>query len=87
MKRWNKPLSSTHRLLLSLFMLGALIAAEVLIFGPILSRVHPEDPLTPVERVWLDTHAGQIRLAPSPFWEPWSFSTKTAITMVLSPTT
>ena len=76
MKRWNKPLSSTHRLLLSLFMLGALIAAEVLIFGPILSRVHPEDPLTPVERVWLDTHAGQIRLAPSPFWEPMEFFDK-----------
>ncbi len=44
----------------------------ILVFASVVTASE-KDPLTPEERAWLDAHSGEIRLAPSPNWEPLEF--------------
>ncbi|BCS95231.1 hypothetical protein DSLASN_08630 [Desulfoluna limicola] len=45
----------------------------VILFSSSVATAAGKDPLTPDERAWLDAHSGQIRLGPSPNWEPLEF--------------
>lgn len=73
MKSPKKHLSSASKLFISLLVLVALIGAGTYLLSNRLDVSHLEDPLTPEERTWLEAHAGNIRMAPSPFWEPMEF--------------